>query len=94
MKHPLLLKSLHLLAGFAILWAFFFAGQQLKQWLHLILTDPKAIGLALGCGSHGVGTARALELGRVHGAFASLGMSCSAMLASVVGPLVLRYLIL
>lgn len=58
------------------------------------VTDPKAIGLALGCGSHGVGTARALELGRVHGAFASLGMSCSAMLASVVGPLVLRYLIL
>ena len=57
------------------------------------VVDPKAIGLALGCGSHGVGTARAIEIGEVHGAFASLGMSCSAMTASVICPLVLRYLL-
>lgn len=46
MKTPLLLRLLHLLAGFALLWAFFFAGQQLKQWLHLILPG-NVLGLFL-----------------------------------------------
>ena len=57
------------------------------------VTDPKAIGLALGCGSHGVGTARAVELGETHGAFASIGMSCSAIVSSVLCPLILRHLL-
>jgi putative effector of murein hydrolase len=54
--------------------------------------DPKAIGLALGCGSHGVGTARAVEIGEIHGAFASIGMSCSAIASSILCPLILRHL--
>jgi putative effector of murein hydrolase len=57
------------------------------------VTDPKAVGLALGCGSHGVGTARAVELGETHGAFASIGMSCSAIASSVLCPLILRHLL-
>lgn len=57
------------------------------------VTDPKATGLALGCGSHGIGTARAIELGETQGAFASIGMSCSAIASSVICPLILRYLI-
>lgn len=55
--------------------------------------DPKAIGLALGTTSHGVGTARALEVGETHGAFASIGMSCSAMAASMICPILLKYVL-
>lgn len=57
------------------------------------VTDPKAVGLSLGCTSHGVGTARALELGQTYGAFASIGMSCSAMTASILCPLLLKYVL-
>lgn len=53
--------------------------------------DPRAVGLALGCGSHGIGVARALELDETAGAFASLGMSGTAMLGAVVFPLALRW---
>lgn len=56
------------------------------------ITDPAAVGLALGCGSHGVGTARAVELGEIQGAFASIGMSCSAIVSSILCPLILRHL--
>lgn len=55
--------------------------------------DSRAVGLALGCTSHGVGTARALELGGTCGAFASMGMSCSAVAAAIVCPLMLRYVL-
>ncbi|HEY5894051.1 MAG TPA: LrgB family protein [Chthoniobacterales bacterium] len=70
-------------------------GAILGPWVLRIskVNDPKAIGLALGTTSHGVGTARALELGETHGAFASIGMSCSAMAASVICPILLKYLI-
>lgn len=70
-------------------------GATLGPWILKIarITDPKATGLALGCGSHGIGTARAIELGETQGAFASIGMSCSAIASSVLCPLILRYLI-
>ena len=54
--------------------------------------DERALGLALGCTSHGIGVAKALELGRAGGAFASLGMSGTAMLGAMVLPFVLRWL--
>ncbi len=53
--------------------------------------DPRAVGLALGCGSHGIGVARALEINETAGAFASLGMSGTAMLAALVLPFALRW---
>lgn len=70
-------------------------GAVLGPWVLKIsrVTDPKAVGLALGCGSHGIGTARAIELGETQGAFASIGMSCSAIASSVICPLILRHLI-
>jgi putative effector of murein hydrolase len=52
--------------------------------------DRRAVGLALGCGSHGVGTARAFEIDSTAGAFASLGMSLTAICAGFVLPWVLR----
>jgi putative effector of murein hydrolase len=52
--------------------------------------DRRAVGLALGCGSHGVGTARAFEIDSTAGAFASLGMSLTAICAGFFLPWVLR----
>jgi putative effector of murein hydrolase len=55
--------------------------------------DPRAVGLAMGATSHGVGTARAVELGEVAGAFASIGLSCTAIVSSLLCPLLLLYVI-
>jgi putative effector of murein hydrolase len=52
--------------------------------------DRRAVGLALGCASHGVGTARAFELDSTAGAFASVGMSLTAIFAGIILPWVLR----
>jgi putative effector of murein hydrolase len=54
--------------------------------------DRRAVGLALGCGSHGVGTARAYEIDSTAGAFASVGMSLTAICAGFVLPWLLRLL--
>jgi len=59
--------------------------------LHIAgVRDRRAVGLALGCASHGVGTARAFEIDATAGAFASVGMSLTAILAGVILPWVLR----
>jgi putative effector of murein hydrolase len=54
--------------------------------------DARAVGIALGCGSHGIGVARAVEMGEAAGAFASLGMSGTAMTAAIVLPFALRWM--
>jgi putative effector of murein hydrolase len=46
--------------------------------------------LALGCASIGVGTARAFEIDSTAGAFASIGMSLTAICAGFVLPWILR----
>jgi putative effector of murein hydrolase len=50
------------------------------------IRDPRAVGLALGCGSHAVGTARAFELGEQQGTFASVGLSLTALAAALICP--------
>ena len=52
--------------------------------------DRRAVGLALGCASSGVGTTRAFEIDLTAGAFASLGMSLTAICAGLVLPWLLR----
>lgn len=52
--------------------------------------DRRAVGLALGCASHGVGTARAFEIDSTAGAFASVGMSLTAIFAGFFLPWFLR----
>lgn len=49
-------------------------------------------GIAIGVTSHGIGTARALQLSDEMGAFAGLGMALSALLASFALPAVLTLL--
>jgi len=47
---------------------------------------PPAVGLALGAGSHAVGTARAFEIGEEHGTYASVGLALTTLIAALVCP--------
>jgi len=51
--------------------------------------DSPAVGAALGCASHGLGTARAYEIGTTAGAFASVSMGLSALAYGVILPFLL-----
>ncbi len=48
--------------------------------------SPVARGLALGCASHGIGTARALELGAVEGAVSGLAIALMGLMTAVIVP--------
>ena len=63
-------------------------GPSALRWMGV--RDERAVGLALGSSAHGIGVARAVELGRTAGAFASISMSGTAMLGALVLPYVLR----
>ncbi|MBL4613728.1 MAG: LrgB family protein [Magnetovibrio sp.] len=56
----------------------------------LRITDWRARGLAMGTASHGIGTARALQVNEVAGAFASLAMGLNGLATAVLLPLILR----
>lgn len=51
--------------------------------------DRPELGTALGCASHGLGTAKAFEIGKTAGAFASVSMGLSALAYGVLLPLLL-----
>lgn len=53
----------------------------------LCLSSPAARGLAIGNSSHAAGTAKALEIGQVEGAFASLSVGISGVLTAILAPL-------
>jgi predicted murein hydrolase (TIGR00659 family) len=50
--------------------------------------DERIIGLALGIASHGIGTAKAFQIGELAGAFASLAMSLNGISAAVFIPVI------
>lgn len=52
--------------------------------------DPRVIGLSMGIASHGIGTARALQINEVAGTFSSLGMGLNGVLTAVVLPLAIK----
>jgi predicted murein hydrolase (TIGR00659 family) len=54
--------------------------------------DPRAVGLAMGIASHGIGTARAFQIGEVAGTFSSLGMGLNGVLTAMLVPLFLTLL--
>ncbi|HME23451.1 MAG TPA: LrgB family protein [Acetobacteraceae bacterium] len=56
------------------------------------ISDVRILGLAMGIGSHGIGTARAFQFGDVAGAFSSLGMSLNGVLTAVLLPLFITLL--
>ena len=59
----------------------------------LRVKDPASAGFALGVASHGLGTARAFELGETAGAFSGLGMGVNAVATSLLVPLLARWLL-
>ena len=54
--------------------------------------DQPELGAALGCASHGLGTARAYEIGQTAGAFASVSMGLSALAYGLLLPILLAAL--
>jgi predicted murein hydrolase (TIGR00659 family) len=55
------------------------------------IEDPRVIGLAIGIASHGIGTARALQISEVAGAFAGLGMGLNGVLTAILLPLIFAW---
>ncbi len=54
--------------------------------------DPEAKGFALGAAAHGIGTARAIEIGAVEGAFSGLAMALMGISTALLMPLLEKYL--
>lgn len=54
--------------------------------------DASAQGFALGLASHGIGTARALQVSEVAGAFSALAMGLNGLATSLLVPLLLHLL--
>lgn len=50
----------------------------------LKITNPVAKGIAIGTSSHAIGTAKALEMGRIEGAMSSLSIAVCALVTSVM----------
>jgi predicted murein hydrolase (TIGR00659 family) len=69
-------------------------GAILGPWLSklLRLRDDRVTGLAIGIASHGIGTARALQISEVAGAFAGLGMGLNGISTAVLLPLLVHLL--
>lgn len=56
------------------------------------LRDPRARGLATGIAAHGIGIARAFQVGETNGAFASLGMGLGGLATAILVPLIVSLL--
>ncbi|MCP5367221.1 MAG: LrgB family protein [Hyphomicrobiales bacterium] len=56
----------------------------------LRIDDPAARGTAMGTASHGIGTARAVQMGEVAGAFSGLAMGLNALATAILLPLLWR----
>jgi predicted murein hydrolase (TIGR00659 family) len=50
-------------------------------------------GIGLGSAAHAIGTARALEYGELEGAISSVSMTLSAIIVSIIGPLIFYILL-
>ena len=61
------------------------------QWLYALMKcrDPAVRGFALGVASHGIGTARAFQIGEQTGAFAALAMGLNGLLTATLLPLLI-----
>jgi len=56
----------------------------------LRIDDQRAGGLAIGVTSHGIGTARAFQVGEVAGAFSGLAMGLNALATAILIPVLFR----
>ena len=58
----------------------------------LRIRDDAVKGFAIGVAAHGIGTARALQISSIAGAFAGLAIGLNALLTALLAPLVVRWL--
>ena len=56
------------------------------------ITDPVAIGLAIGASCHALGTAKALEMGEIEGAMSSIAVAVCGLVTVGVAPIMLHLL--
>ncbi|EXJ17031.1 LrgB family protein [Imhoffiella purpurea] len=56
------------------------------------IRDPAVTGIALGTAAHGIGTARAFQLGNREGAMSGLAMALSAIVSALLLPPLMRWL--
>lgn len=68
-------------------------GSIVGAWVldRLKIKSEAARGLALGTASHGIGTARAIQMGEIPGAFSALGMGMTAITTTLVVPLLIHF---
>lgn len=69
-------------------------GSIFGEWFlrHCGVKDPEARGFALGAAAHGIGTARAIEIGAAEGALSGLAMALMGLATAMLMPLMERYL--
>ncbi|MGE0231616.1 MAG: LrgB family protein [Flavobacteriaceae bacterium] len=79
-----------LTAGLVILTGIFGAMTGTYILRILKVRGDAAAGLAIGTASHGIGTARALQISDTAGAFSGLAMGLNALLTAIILPLVWR----
>lgn len=53
----------------------------------LKIDDKVAMGIAMGCSSHAVGTAKAIEIGETEGAMSSLTIAISGIVTVIIAPI-------
>ena len=56
------------------------------------ITNPVSKGIAMGSASHAIGTSKAFEFGELAFSMSSISMTLSAILGSVIGPVILHLL--
>lgn len=54
---------------------------------------PMAVGLSLGTASHALGTARSMQMGSRHVAYATLGLVLNGILTAFLAPILMPYLL-
>lgn len=54
---------------------------------------PMAVGLSLGTASHALGTARSMQMGSRHVAYATLGLILNGILTAFLAPILMPYLL-
>ena len=67
-------------------------GAVFGPWLLRLIgiRDERAVGIAIGIGSHGIGTARAFQISETVGAFSSVAMALNGIAQAVLIPLAFR----
>lgn len=69
-------------------------GNVFAEWICKIfhISNPIARGVAIGTSSHAIGTARAMEMGRIEGAVSSLAIVVSGIITVVLVPVFAKFI--